>query len=323
MLPVKRSASRYPPSPQPAAAMAAVGTTSTSQDLSRLRAIATRPRIALRLVAVFLRESSRRPVRLRRVAAAGAVERSDVLERHENVPVELDVGDVVDVAVRGEDAVLILAAEERDLDLLALVLVRVVLHERCSTYPMPPRSSRRRIGGHELLVAEPELVDAAVLERVNRLADAVTPKRAERPSVRDDEDAAAAMAACYAFDGVEDAREMVLPRLAVVVLCAGEPLLDLRARESGPGSDVDLAQRGIDDDGDIVRRCHDHGGRVGAAKVACVHGVQPGPAQAFGENPGLRPSCVVERRVGPALEAALPVPIRLAVACQEDRRHEG
>src|SRR5215203_4172536 len=107
--------------------MAAVGTTSTSQDLSRLRAIATRPRIALRLVAVFLRESSRRPVRLRRVAAAGAMERSDVLERHEDVPVELDVGDIVDVAVRGEDAVLVLAAEERDLDLLAFVLVRVVL----------------------------------------------------------------------------------------------------------------------------------------------------------------------------------------------------
>ena len=41
--------------------------------------------------------------------------------------VQLDVGDVLDVAVRGEDAVLVLAAEERDLDLLALVLVRVVL----------------------------------------------------------------------------------------------------------------------------------------------------------------------------------------------------
>src|SRR5215207_3889015 len=230
--------------------MAAVGTRSTSQDLSRLRAIATRPRIALRLVAVFLRESSRRPVRLRRVAAAGAVERSDVLERHENVPVELDVGDVVDVAVRGEDAVLILAAEERDLDLLALVLVRVVLHERCSTYPMPPRSSRRRIGGHELLVAEPELVDAAVLERVNRLPDAVAAKRAERAAMRDDEDPPPTVAAGDSLDRLEHSYQMLLPRLAVVILCTWKPLVDLRARQSRPGPDVDLAQRGIGDDGD-------------------------------------------------------------------------
>ena len=49
-------------------------------------------------------------------------------ERDQDVPVQLDVGDVVDVAVRGQHAVLVLAAEERDLDLLTLVLVGVVLH---------------------------------------------------------------------------------------------------------------------------------------------------------------------------------------------------
>jgi hypothetical protein len=43
------------------------------------------------------------------------------------VSVELDVGDVLHVAVGREDALLVLAAEERQLDLLALVLVRVVL----------------------------------------------------------------------------------------------------------------------------------------------------------------------------------------------------
>ena len=52
----------------------------------------------------------------------------DVLERHEDVPVELDVGDVLDQAVGGEDAVLLLAPEEGDLDRLALVPGRVVLH---------------------------------------------------------------------------------------------------------------------------------------------------------------------------------------------------
>jgi hypothetical protein len=55
------------------------------------------------------------------------VEGGDVLERDEDVPVQLDVRDVLDVAVRREDAVLVFPAEQGDLDLLALVLVRVVL----------------------------------------------------------------------------------------------------------------------------------------------------------------------------------------------------
>ena len=44
------------------------------------------------------------------------------------MPVQLDVRDVLDVAVSGEDAFLVLAAEERDLNLLAFVLAGVVLH---------------------------------------------------------------------------------------------------------------------------------------------------------------------------------------------------
>ena len=53
---------------------------------------------------------------------------SNVLEGHQDVPVELHVGNVLDRAVRGQDSLLVLATEERQLDLLALVLVRVVLH---------------------------------------------------------------------------------------------------------------------------------------------------------------------------------------------------
>ena len=52
--------------------------------------------------------------------------------------VELDVRDVLERAVCGEDAFLVLAAEEGDLDLLALILVRVVLHRAESS-----RSLRR------------------------------------------------------------------------------------------------------------------------------------------------------------------------------------
>jgi hypothetical protein len=58
------------------------------------------------------------------------VEGSDVLERDEDVAVQLDVGHVLDRAVGGERALLVLPAEEGDLDLLALVLVRVVLDGR-------------------------------------------------------------------------------------------------------------------------------------------------------------------------------------------------
>ncbi len=55
------------------------------------------------------------------------MQRRDVLERNEDVPVQLDVRDLIDIAVRSEDALLVLAAEECDLDLLALVLACVVL----------------------------------------------------------------------------------------------------------------------------------------------------------------------------------------------------
>jgi hypothetical protein len=55
------------------------------------------------------------------------VERGDVLERNEDVAVQLHVGHILDVAVGGQHAILVLAPEQRDLDLLALVLVRVIL----------------------------------------------------------------------------------------------------------------------------------------------------------------------------------------------------
>jgi hypothetical protein len=55
------------------------------------------------------------------------MERSDVLEGDEDVPVELDVRHVLERAIGREDSFLVLAAEQRDLDLLPLVLVRVVL----------------------------------------------------------------------------------------------------------------------------------------------------------------------------------------------------
>jgi hypothetical protein len=55
------------------------------------------------------------------------MERSNVLQRNQDVSVQLDVGDVLDEAVGGQHAVLVIAAEEGDFDLLTLVLVGVIL----------------------------------------------------------------------------------------------------------------------------------------------------------------------------------------------------
>ena len=56
------------------------------------------------------------------------MERSDVLQRYEDVAVQLDVRHPVDDPVGGQHPVDVLAAEESDVDLLALVLVRQLLH---------------------------------------------------------------------------------------------------------------------------------------------------------------------------------------------------
>jgi hypothetical protein len=70
------------------------------------------------------------------------MEGGDVLQRDQDVAVQLEVGHVVEQAVRSEHAVLVVAAEQRDLDLLALVLVGVILdaseRSRTGFPPMPP-----------------------------------------------------------------------------------------------------------------------------------------------------------------------------------------
>ena len=102
--------------------------------MATLRTARSVPRTGVYGFAVALGEAAGRPVRLGGVAAARAVERGDVLERDEDVPVQLDVRDAFDAAVGRQRAVLVLAAEELDVDLLSLVLTREVVH-RDSVYP--------------------------------------------------------------------------------------------------------------------------------------------------------------------------------------------
>src|SRR5262249_54961186 len=85
-------------------------------------------RVVVALVRLVLGETLRRPVGLGRVAPARAVEGGDVLQGGQNVPVELDVGDVVHVTVRRQYPILVIAAQQRGPYLLTLVLVGVVLH---------------------------------------------------------------------------------------------------------------------------------------------------------------------------------------------------
>src|SRR5438128_5619061 len=107
--------------------------TSRSQALTTLSIAGMPPRTGLAVVvALVLCEAARRPVRLRGVAAARAVERGDVLERDEDVPVQLDVRHLVDRAVGGQDTLVVVTAEERDLVLFTLLLARVVVHRRLS-----------------------------------------------------------------------------------------------------------------------------------------------------------------------------------------------
>ena len=121
--------------------------------------------------------------------------------------VQLDVRDVLEVAVGGQDAVLVLAAEQGDLDLLALVLVGVVLHRACRDLSD---------GRGQTIVAEVQLDHAAVRDRMDaarrspasRRARIVPPCVTSRMPPPDGR-------ARDALDRGEDARPMLLARLAV------------------------------------------------------------------------------------------------------------
>ena len=162
------------------------------------------------LVALVLGEAARRPVGLGGVAAARAVQGRDVLQRDEDVPVQLDVGDLVDRAVRGQHAVLVVAAEERDLDLLALVLAGVVLHLRV-ILAAASRRPRRRIGTRR---SWPGPSRGAVPRRSRsrrvRLEDA------RGAAVRDDEHRLARMARRQSSDRRNDAGGELVVGLAVL-----------------------------------------------------------------------------------------------------------
>jgi 3-oxoacyl-[acyl-carrier protein] reductase len=236
------------------------------------------------------------------------------------VPVQLDVGDVLDVAVRGEHALLVVAAEERDFDLLAFVLVRVVLHRRISVYVS------------QLPLPEAQAAHLAVPGgRGEDVRVGVPSERTQRAAVGHDQHDPSRVESRDSLDGADDPRAERLSRLAVVPFTAREPLapafrevgLDLGGRQARPRADVDLAQVSVDDHVDAELFTDDCGGLVGPPQIARVDGVDLLVPEPVRELAGLLASALVQRRVGVALPTALRVPVRLSVPRQEDRGHRG
>jgi hypothetical protein len=60
------------------------------------------------------------------------MQRGDVLKRNENVSVQFEMRNALDATVGGQRSFLVFAAEELDLDLLALVFARVILNRSLS-----------------------------------------------------------------------------------------------------------------------------------------------------------------------------------------------
>jgi NAD(P)-dependent dehydrogenase (short-subunit alcohol dehydrogenase family) len=100
-----------------------------------------------------------------------------------------------------------------------------------------------------------------------------------------------------------------------------EALFCLAARQARPGADVDLAQvrqrLDLEALGVGVRR----GGVASATEVARVDGVEWDAGEPLCEGLGLGTAELGERPVGLALPAPLTVPVALAVARKQDRRH--
>ena len=96
--------------------------------------------------------------------------------------------------------------------------------------------------------------------------------------------------------------------------------LDLGRRLSFPCPEPALAQPRVEPHLCSERLRKDLGRFARARQVAGVDDVDV--AQLGGEAPRLRASRVVEWRVGMALPAAVPVPVRLAVAYEQKGGHE-
>ena len=209
-------------------------------------------------------------------------------KRDQDVPVQLDVRDVVDVAVRGQHAVLVLAAEERDLDLLTLVLVGVVLHglslATASDLPRP----------RDVVVAVARVIHPCIGTAAGGR------DRSQGAAVRHHQHAVVRMALRDVRSRFEHAPRHRLERLALrpagpalapprVALRIS--LLDLVGRQTGPLADVDLAQARVELDAAAPSaRRRSPRSRWPARGRSCRSRSIPRPRSASPSGPSLAPA---------------------------------
>src|SRR5262245_19402135 len=110
--------------------------------------------------------------------------------------------------------------------------------------------------------------------------------------------------------------------MLLVGLAVPWPAVDLRLREALPRADVDLAKGGLVLDRQPEVCADDPGCLRGAAEVARVDGVEQLSREPLRQLCRLGPTSLVQRRIRMPLVSPLAVPLSLAVARDEEGRHE-
>src|ERR1700751_300422 len=98
--------------------------------------------------------------------------------------------------------------------------------------------------------------------------------------------------------------------------------LTLDRRQALPAPPVLLAQSRVEDDRQLEPLAHDLGGLARPGKVARIDRVEVLIRQLFGGLPRLPPAEIAQRPVGVAMEATVGVPVGLAVANEQQSRHD-
>jgi 3-oxoacyl-[acyl-carrier protein] reductase len=154
--------------------------------------------------------------------------------------------------------------------------------------------------------------------------------RPDRAAVGDNQHAAVLMVAGDPADGFEHAGAHLSVGLAVLPAGAArppapkafrKPSLGILAREARPFADVDLSESL--ELGHLETLCaRDRFGRLPRAlEVARVHSVELDPGEPLGERLSLASPALGQGSIIETLPAAGTIPVRLAVAGEEERRH--
>jgi 3-oxoacyl-[acyl-carrier protein] reductase len=166
--------------------------------------------------------------------------------------------------------------------------------------------------------------DVAVGDRAPVIGPAVEKDGAQRAPVRNDEHAAVRVLVGDPPQRSEYAvghRVVGLPVAPVARAGVRIASQDVLVRQALPAPEVLLAQLRENRHGPAVPLGDDARGLVRTLEIARVDGVEGLVRELVGERLCLRAPGLVHRRVGVTLNAALEVPVGLAVPHEEDRRH--